>query len=481
MKEMNRISRTACAALLAAGLPVLSFAQGDFVVVPGANGVPVVGPGVGAAPGLSAPVNSANLLTPATLRFQSQMQGLHRFGGVAQKSFLDRLYENNRNAMALTAPGAKDPRTPKAAPIKFKDLIIQRANFSEKTDISQILVDVIDRAESTLDLALHGLKLPNVTQALLRAKARGVTIRIVMNYTHVFPEHSGETVTDDIKILMDNKFDMRTLRGTGPYGVMHNKIIIADHQILKFGSFNWTTAAAQRNYENAVFSDSAKKISRYEKHYEDLWKDARPVTEGPLSYTLLAADPQPPAPAGSEDSVTYNGETFQSEMWSPLGGVQKALLKAIHASKKDISLAMFSLNADPLVTALIEARDRGVKVRIVVDKSQAVGPSVRPAIKKLMDAKMDLLWSAGHEPKSVMHNKFAVFDRKMLEVGSYNWTGNAEEHNFENANFIDDAELIADFLAEFDDIYKVGTTPTPKEAAEIELLVGAGHYDPMHD
>ena len=49
-----------------------------------------------------------------------------------------------------------------------------------------------------------------------------------------------------------------------------------------------------------------------------------------------------------------------------------------------------------------------------------------------------------------MHHKFAVFDRKTLLNGSFNWTRGASEMNSENVMVLDDARLIGQFLDRFE-------------------------------
>ena len=52
-----------------------------------------------------------------------------------------------------------------------------------------------------------------------------------------------------------------------------------------------------------------------------------------------------------------------------------------------------------------------------------------------------------------MHNKFAIFDGGLLEIGSFNWSNNAEFHNFENVNFFAEPEPLAAFRSYFDFLY----------------------------
>ena len=494
MTVMMRIAPAARAAVLSALLPVFAAAQPEVVIRPGGDVVNVA-PGSGANPAI-APGGNNTLIAPSVRDFQDRVQGLQNTRFNARQQFLDKFFENTGNGVAPVAPNTGKPRTPKAKPIKYKDLTIQRGNFSEKTDISEILNGIIQRADpdEPIDIAIHGLSLTNVTETLVKLSKdpkRTAPIRIIMNYSHVFPEKHGEKVSAEIQTLIQNlakgRLEMRTLRGTGPYGVMHNKILIVGDKILKFGSFNWTKAAVSKNYENAVFNDDAGKIARYKAHYEDLWKIARDYADGPLtSHDAEAQDAavaKIAAAAGSQDSVTYYGEKFATEMWSPKGGVKDAIVRAINATPKgeDIVVGMFSLNHPDIIDALIAADKRGVNLRIVVDKSQSVGRGVAPAIKKLIDAKIDIVWSTGREGHGVMHNKFAVFGRKLLIVGSFNWTDNAEEHNYENENFITDLELIQDFTDEFEDRYGDGTKPTPKEWQEVEQQVQNGHFDAAHD
>ena len=53
-----------------------------------------------------------------------------------------------------------------------------------------------------------------------------------------------------------------------------------------------------------------------------------------------------------------------------------------------------------------------------------------------------------------MHNKFAIFDGKLMVTGSYNWTNNAEHFNYENAVFITDPNVIMQYQKDFDNIWQ---------------------------
>lgn|SRR5215510_13555718 len=50
---------------------------------------------------------------------------------------------------------------------------------------------------------------------------------------------------------------------------------------------------------------------------------------------------------------------------------------------------------------------------------------------------------------AILHDKFAIFDGRLLFTGSYNWSTNAEENNDENAVFLRNTSVIAAFQTTF--------------------------------
>ncbi len=136
--------------------------------------------------------------------------------------------------------------------------------------------------------------------------------------------------------------------------------------------------------------------------------------------------------------------------FSPDGGVRARLLRQIDRARTSIDLAIFDFTSRELAAALVRARARGVGVRVVADPRQARGK--RSEIPKLAAAgiPVHLLRGRGH---GIMHEKFAVFDGRLVVTGSYNWTEAAEAQNFENALFVDDRGVVARFAARFERLF----------------------------
>ena len=143
----------------------------------------------------------------------------------------------------------------------------------------------------------------------------------------------------------------------------------------------------------------------------------------------------------------YKAETY----FSPNGGVASNIIKAINNAKFSIDLAIFDLTSNDIASSLEKAQKRGVKIRIIADSRQAKGRN--SMIPTLADSQFNLKITHG-EGRGIMHNKFAIFDGKLMVTGSYNWTNNAERFNYENAIFVTDPNVIQQYQKYFDDIWQ---------------------------
>jgi len=120
------------------------------------------------------------------------------------------------------------------------------------------------------------------------------------------------------------------------------------------------------------------------------------------------------------------------------GDAERTVLQAIDSARRSIEVAAYSFTSRPVASALLRARDRGVRVRIVADRSQRTAryTSVRFLANKGIEVRINSRYS-------IMHNKFMVIDNKAVETGSFNYTRSAQIRNAENVIVIDDAPQVA--------------------------------------
>lgn len=379
-----------------------------------------------------------------------------------------RAYFDGAAARPDDAPAPVNPAVaPRGETVALNGVMLPTRMFSDQTSIATQLVRAIDAASVSIDIAIHGLALREIAAALVRAKKRGVRVRIVMNQTHVFPEKPRDTRTPEVQQLIDLGFEMKMLRGGDMYGVMHNKIAIFDGAILETGSFNWTHAAETWHWENAMFLAEKARIAAYQAYWNWMWSiSAKIPARAPAPFQpVTEGDPHPglpPAPQDPSRPVLFNGEVFPGQAFSP-GGVTAHLVRAIDLSVKSIDLANFSFTSEALRDALLRAKERGVQVRIIFDAQQYRYLS---EMNWFGDQGFDVMLSAGKNgDKGVMHNKFAVFDGALVEAGSFNWTRNGEKNNYENSMFLDAPDDVAAFAAYFKRIRAQAWAPGPDDHA----------------
>ena len=99
----------------------------------------------------------------------------------------------------------------------------------------------------------------------------------------------------------------------------------------------------------------------------------------------------------------------------------KELVNNINSSKKSIDMAIYGYSDVPdIKKALVNAQKRGVKIRLVYDNDSKGGniySDTNELVKILADNSND---KVSKEANNIMHNKFYIFDDKILITGSAN-------------------------------------------------------------
>jgi phosphatidylserine/phosphatidylglycerophosphate/cardiolipin synthase-like enzyme len=113
--------------------------------------------------------------------------------------------------------------------------------------------------------------------------------------------------------------------------------------------------------------------------------------------------------------------------FSPRSGATEAVVQIISEAKRTVHLAAYGFTSKPIAAALMSAKQRGVEVEAVLDRSNATaryteaGEIAQAGIAVRVDYRYP-----------IMHSKFIVIDGVTVETGSFNYTTAAEEHNAEN-------------------------------------------------
>lgn len=151
--------------------------------------------------------------------------------------------------------------------------------------------------------------------------------------------------------------------------------------------------------------------------------------------------------------------------FSPHGGCESAVVNEVKNAKSEILIAIYYFTDKEIADALCMARKRGVKIEVVLDKSQKTTKYSK--VNKLMENNIPARFDTRN---GLMHNKFAVIDDKIVVTGSFNWTEAAENKNRENLIIIKNPEIAGIYKKEFTKLWSASVEATGK-VTRTEILV----------
>lgn len=137
--------------------------------------------------------------------------------------------------------------------------------------------------------------------------------------------------------------------------------------------------------------------------------------------------------------------TTASIAFSPRQGSTDLVIKTIQRANQYIYVAAYYFTSKPIAQALVDARARGVEVKVVLDRSQ----------KNARGSLLDYFKQKGisvriNSKYKIMHNKFMVIDANTVQLGSFNYTVSAEDKNAENVLVVNhDAKIVAAYLKQW--------------------------------
>jgi phosphatidylserine/phosphatidylglycerophosphate/cardiolipin synthase-like enzyme len=146
------------------------------------------------------------------------------------------------------------------------------------------------------------------------------------------------------------------------------------------------------------------------------------------------------APTGSSDRATYTR------------GIDTALAAAIGAAQTTIDVAAFEFNNQILTQALLDARRRGVRVRMVTDDEHGLEDE-DSTIQQFISARISVVDDAR---SALMHNKFMIIDSNAVWTGSWNYTVNDTYRNNNNALVLRSRQAVANYQTEFEEMFTQG-------------------------
>lgn len=169
--------------------------------------------------------------------------------------------------------------------------------------------------------------------------------------------------------------------------------------------------------------------------------------------------------------VCHQALAQQIEVYfSPKGGCTEAVVRELDAAKSAILVQAYSFTSAPIAKALVNANKRGVRVEVILDKSQRTEKYSEADFLRNMGIPVRI--DARHQ---IAHNKVMVIDDGVVITGSFNFTKAAEESNAENLLVLRDKSLAAKYTANWK------AHAEHSEAYERAASYSEAHREPVHD
>jgi phosphatidylserine/phosphatidylglycerophosphate/cardiolipin synthase-like enzyme len=149
----------------------------------------------------------------------------------------------------------------------------------------------INGARTTIRVQMYSLTLQEIVGALVRAKRRGVDVRVIVDRAQLHQDRN-----DSFRVASLASAGVPVLIDTVP-GLMHNKAMVIDGETVLTGSFNYTWGAEHRNAENLLVIHDPALAAEYLRNWNQRAAQSQP---------LIASGTGPSGPVvGNRRSMIY--------------------------------------------------------------------------------------------------------------------------------------------------------------------------------
>jgi phosphatidylserine/phosphatidylglycerophosphate/cardiolipin synthase-like enzyme len=302
----------------------------------------------------------------------------------------------------------------------------------------------LDGAQRTLDLAQYDFDLgpetaPIVGDAIRRAAARGVRVRLAYNVDHALPIPVPPPPSPDQALIEALPVEATPIAGVPD--LMHHKYVVRDGDTVWTGSLNWADDAWSRQENVVAIVHSPELAAEYARDFAELVADETVAGSGRIE-------------------PSWHGHV--RAWFTPAHGADLShrIAQAIGLARRRVRVCSPVITTGPVLGALAGARvdlagcvDR-TQLHGVVDQWHVSGrarwklPLLERVAVRAFTGKLSTPFGSGvHD---FMHAKVTVADDTVF-VGSFNLSRSGER-NAENVLEIVDAGLAERLAAFIDDV-----------------------------
>jgi phosphatidylserine/phosphatidylglycerophosphate/cardiolipin synthase-like enzyme len=291
------------------------------------------------------------------------------------------------------------------------------------------LIEVINSAQQSLDIAIYELDLDEIGAAILAARDRGVAVRLVTDSDELEELETLIRLEEEgIPIVPDER---------NP--IMHNKFVVVDNQAVWTGSWNFTLNGTYRNNNHAIYIRLPQLAENYHAEFEEMF---------------IRHEFGPTSPGNTPNPRVIIGKSLIETCFAPEDQCADQLVNLIRQAQKSIHFMAFSFTSDKIGQAVRDRARDGVTVQGVFETRGS--DTDYSEYGRMRRQKLDVVQDGN---PYTLHHKVFIIDEETAVLGSFNFSDNADEANDENMLMIQDANIASQFLAEFDRVYTQAQNP----------------------
>jgi phosphatidylserine/phosphatidylglycerophosphate/cardiolipin synthase-like enzyme len=289
----------------------------------------------------------------------------------------------------------------------------------------------IETATTSIDLASFEYNLSSVAEALVRAKGRGVAVRLALDRegleNPVMAKWAGTVEEAGIPVSWEQSD-----------AFLHSKFVVIDDRVVWMGSWNATINDTYRNNNNLLRITVPPLVENYAAEFERMAGGAFGNSKGgqtPFPLVRLA-------------------EAQVENYFSPTERISSRIVDWIDRARVRVDVLAFSFTENDVGDALIARQRANVPVRAVFETRNVEG--VGSEYGRLQSYGVNVLEDGNCY---TMHHKVIIIDERVVITGSYNFTARAEDVNDENLLIIDSPTIAQAYMAEFERVYQQAQSP----------------------
>ena len=323
------------------------------------------------------------------------------------------------------------------------------ARLGAADDLQAVIIDFIEQATSTLDVAVQELDNAAIAEALIRKRRDGVRVRVILNHSYLQDatdaDHRPDLALTTIAQLAGDKSERQVNRlvysalcrcgievrmDLNPSAIFHQKFCVRDFRLnasgdvsrgdrpsVLTGSVNFTDTDCQTNLNHLFVFEDADIERQFAGEFAEAWG-------GEFSRGRLGTPPKTYDVGGVPVKVLFAPDH------GPEAEVVKQLLKCPKGGRIDCAMFTFA-GSSAIDDAMITLAGADRSVRVVLDRGQSTQSKTWSAAKWLQEGDVEVLVPRRRQGLRKLHHKLCVVDGSTVVGGSFNYTEPATLFNDE--------------------------------------------------